>query len=57
MASPEKLTQLTAATLPLDDTDYFYVVQQTTSTTSTSHYITFLDLTNEVIRRGGITVP
>ena len=55
--SSQKLTELSAATLPLEDTDLFYGVQQVTSTSSSSRAISFIDLTNQIILRGGITVP
>src|SRR5512135_1493819 len=44
----EKVSQLTAATLPLNDNDLFYVVQNTTSTSSTSQNIKFVDLSAQI---------
>lgn len=50
----QKLTQLSAASLPLDSNDLFYIVQNTTSTSSTSASIKYVDLTGQ-ITTGGIS--
>lgn len=51
MAVDEKLTSLPSATLPLESVDVFYIVQQTTSTTTSgvSNKIAFVDLTDQVL--------
>lgn len=45
----EKLSELTTATLPLNDTDLFYVVQNSTSSSSLSRRVTFVDLSSQVV--------
>lgn len=47
-AVDETLPQLPSATLPLDATDLFYIVQQVTSTSSTSNKISFVDLSAQI---------
>ena len=49
----QKLSQLTTATLPLNDNDLFYVVQNTTSTSSTSQSVKFVDLSSQINPGGG----
>ena len=49
----EKLSQLTTATLPLNDNDLFYVVQNTTSTSSTPNSVKFVDLSSQINPGGG----
>lgn len=52
----QKLSQLTTATLPLNNNDLFYVVQNTTSTSSTSQSIKFVDLSSQISPGGGSSI-
>lgn len=61
----QRLTQLPAAILPLNPNDEFYVVQNTTGTTSRSSGISFVNLTSQITSGGvfgtvtsvGLTMP
>lgn len=49
----QKVSQLPTATLPLNDNDLFYVVQNTSSTASTSQSVKFVDLSTQINPGGG----
>src|SRR5574337_1274240 len=52
----QKLTELPSASLPLGNSDLFYIVQQGTTTTPESFSITFHNLATSIVSGGGGSV-